>query len=41
MIGHDGNGIVESGMQFLQKPFSPTALLSKVRELLDSKAPLP
>ncbi|MEP7152304.1 MAG: response regulator, partial [Nitrospira sp.] len=41
MIGHDGNGILESGMQFLQKPFSPTALLSKVRELLDSKAPLP
>jgi PAS domain S-box-containing protein len=36
IIGHDG--ILESGTQFLQKPFGPTALLNRVREVLDSKA---
>ena len=38
MIGQDG--ILESDMRFLQKPFSPTALLNKVRERLDNTAPL-
>jgi PAS domain S-box-containing protein len=38
IIGHEG--ILESSTQFLQKPFGPTALLNRVREVLDSKAPL-
>src|SRR5262249_34863912 len=30
------HGILEMGASFLQKPFMPTALLEKVRQLLDS-----
>jgi DNA-binding response OmpR family regulator len=28
-------GVLEAGMSFLQKPFSPNALAAKVREVLD------
>ena len=31
------HGIVEPGVAFLQKPFSPLALTRKVREVLDAK----
>jgi PAS domain S-box-containing protein len=31
------HGIVESGLPFLQKPFSPDTLASKVREVLDNR----
>ena len=38
--GYTGNvisqhGILEAGLDFLQKPFSSTELLAKVREILD------
>ncbi|HEU5099145.1 MAG TPA: hypothetical protein VFU22_09000 [Roseiflexaceae bacterium] len=32
------HGQLEPGIVFLQKPFSPTALARKVREVLDARA---
>jgi two-component system cell cycle sensor histidine kinase/response regulator CckA len=42
MSGYTANAIVHHGMlepgtAFLQKPFAPTALLHKVREIIDSE----
>jgi CheY-like chemotaxis protein len=34
-------GVIDRGIFFLQKPFSSTALLTKVREVLDSTQPAP
>jgi PAS domain S-box-containing protein len=34
-------GVLEPGLAFLQKPFMPTALAQKVREVLDSKTSVP
>jgi two-component system, cell cycle sensor histidine kinase and response regulator CckA len=32
-------GMLESGIAFLQKPFTPTALRDKIREILDRSIP--
>jgi CheY-like chemotaxis protein len=34
-------GILETGLAFLQKPFTPALLAQKVRDVLDAVAPLP
>jgi two-component system cell cycle sensor histidine kinase/response regulator CckA len=34
-------GVLEAGIAFLQKPFTPALLAQKVREVLDATAPVP
>ena len=36
----DQHGVLETGIQFLQKPFTPLVLANRVRELLDSRPAL-
>jgi signal transduction histidine kinase/integral membrane sensor domain MASE1 len=36
MSGYTGDGVLEPGRAFLQKPFTPEALASKLRDLLDT-----
>ena len=31
------HGVIESGAAFIQKPFTPTSLLRRVREMLDGR----
>jgi len=33
-------GVLEEGLAFLQKPFTPRILMQKVREVLDASAPI-
>jgi FixJ family two-component response regulator len=42
MSGYSGNaisrhGILENGVEFIQKPLTPKSLLMKIREVLDEK----
>jgi DNA-binding response OmpR family regulator len=44
MSGYTANiihkkGILDAGTEFISKPFSPSAFLRKVREVLDNDAP--
>ena len=33
----EGHGVLEPGIAFLQKPFTPSSLAQKVREVLDAE----
>jgi DNA-binding response OmpR family regulator len=44
MSGYTNNviaedGLLEAGLSFLQKPFTPQTLVQKVRETLDRRVP--